>query len=71
MKQSRTQVYNMDVFIPDFICFFIKWEPFVRISNDWATRLQIPYKIWTICNPTFFQPFKICMSMYFRLSLYS
>ena len=38
---------------------------FVRISG-----FQIPFKIWTICNPTSFRPFKIQSSPDFRSPLY-
>ena len=46
-------------FCLDFKWFWTKWQPFVRISNGWASRFQIPFKIQTICNPTSFWPFKI------------
>ena len=35
-----------------------KWQPFVGISNGWAYRFKIPFEIWTICNPTFFDYLK-------------
>ena len=31
-----------------------KPDIFVRISNGWASGFQVPFKIWTICNPTSF-----------------
>ena len=46
------------LFGPDFKWFTTKWWKFVRISNGWASRFQIPFEIWTICNPTSFWPFK-------------
>ena len=56
-------------FCLDFKWFLIKWLPFVQISNDCASRYQIPFKIWTICDPTSFWPFKIQTSTDFRSHL--
>ena len=44
MNEENDMVY---VFLP-------KWRQLIRISNGWAFRFQIPFKIWTICNPTYF-----------------
>ena len=41
-------------FCLDFKWFLTRWQPFVPISNTWASRFQIPFKIRIICNPTFF-----------------
>ena len=49
--------------------FLTKWRMFVRISNGWASRFQISFKIWTICNLTSFQPFKIQTNLDFRSPL--
>ena len=52
--------------------FLTKWQPFVRISNGWAFRFQIPFKIQTMCKPTSFWPFEIqtCPDFRFQLSLF-
>ena len=44
---------------PDFKWFVTKWQQFVRISNGWASRFQIPFEIPTVCNLTSFRPFDI------------
>ena len=36
----------------DFKWFSTKWGTFVRISNGWVSRFQIPFEIQIICNPT-------------------
>ena len=53
-----TTIQNQDFFarIPNGLT---KWQPFVRISHDWASRFQIPFKIRTICSPTAFRLFEI------------
>ena len=37
-------------FCQGFKWFLTKWRPFAHIVNRWASRFQIPFKIWTICN---------------------
>ena len=54
------------LFCPDFKWFLTKWLQFVGISNGWASGFQIPFKIWTNCNSTSFQPFEIQTSPDFR-----
>ena len=56
-------------FCPDFKWCLTRWRPFVRISNGWASRFQISFESWTICNPTSFRPFKIQNSPNFRSTL--
>ena len=58
------------LFCPNFKWFLTKWQPFVWISNGWASRFQIPFKIPTICNQTAFRPIKIQASSDFRSPLY-
>ena len=41
-------------FHPYFKRIWTKWWPFVRIFIGWASGFQIPFEIWTICNPTSF-----------------
>ena len=53
-------------FCPDFKWFLTKWQPFILISNGWAFRFQIPFKIRTKCNPKSFWPFEILISVDFR-----
>ena len=43
--------------------FLDKMVAIFRILNGWASEFQISFKIWTICNPTSFQPFKIQTSL--------
>ena len=56
-------------FCLDFKWFLTKWQPFIWISNGWASRFQIWFKIWTIFNPTSFGPFEIQASPDFRSPL--
>ena len=44
-------------FCLDFKWFLTKWQPFVRISDVWASGFQIPFKNQTICNPNSFRSF--------------
>ena len=58
-------------FCPNFKWFLTKWQPFVRISDGWASGFQIAFKIQTICNPTCFGPFKIQTRSDFRSPLFT
>ena len=55
-KQDQSKFKH---FCPDFKWFLTKWLTFIRISNCWASRFQIPFEIQTIRNLTSFLPFKI------------
>ena len=59
---------------PDHPNSYGLWQNCVHLSrflNGWASRFQIPLKIWTICKPTFFRPFKIQTNSDFRSPLYT
>ena len=58
-------------FCLDFKCFLTKRQPFVQISNVWASWFQIPFEIQTICKPTSIWPFKIQTNPDLRSPLYS
>ena len=53
----------------NFKWFLTKWRPFIRISNIWASRFQIPFEIQTIYSPTSFCRFEIQTSPDFRSPL--
>ena len=55
---------------PDFKWFLTKWPSLVWISNVWASRFQMAFKIQSICNSTSFWPFVIQTSPDFRSPLY-
>ena len=57
-------------FCLDFKWFLTKWQPFVQISNGWASSFQTPFEIQTIYKPTSNLPFKIHVSLNFRSPLY-
>ena len=56
-------------FCPNFKWFLTKSQPFVQISNGWASGFQIPFEIQTICKPTSFWPSEIQTSPDFRSPL--
>ena len=66
----KTGPFKIRTFLSGFQIVFDKMAPFVWISNGWASRFQILFKIWTICNPTSFWPFEDQISPDFRSSLY-
>ena len=62
----ENQTIRNQIFCPNFRWFLIERQPFVQILNGWTFRFQIPYKIWTIYNPTSFGPLKIQILPDFR-----
>ena len=54
---------NRDIYYTTFLSGFqmvlTKWQTFVQISNGWAGRFQIQFKIQTVCYPTSFPPIEI------------
>ena len=62
--------FKIRTFLSGFQMLFDKWQPFVQISNGWASGFQIPSKIRTICNPTSFWPFDIQTSPNFIFLLH-
>ena len=51
-------------------CFCLDFKCFLKSTaiypDGWALGFQIQFKIWTICNPISFEPFKIQTSLDFR-----
>ena len=70
-NHSKTGPFKIRTILSGFKMFLRKWHLFVWISNGWVSGFQIPFKIWTICNPTSFWPFKIQTSPDFRSPLYN
>ena len=69
-NHSKTGPFKIQTFLSGFQMVLTKRQPFVLISNEWASGFQIPLEIWTICNPTSVQPFKILTWLVFRWLLY-
>ena len=56
-------------FCPDFKWFLTKWQPFVQISNSWASKFISHSKSRLFANQPHFQSFKIQTNPYFRSPL--
>ena len=65
----KTRPFETQTFLSRLQMVLTKWLPVVGISNGWASGFQIPFEIDTICNPTYFGPFKFYTVPDFRSPL--